>query len=82
MYFSRFDICEAYYVFACLYHSGQGSEQYKILARLNRIGFKPSFSLSKLGKYRLGLSENGYEIYKGLLRKNRGIVEWKATRAL
>lgn len=82
MYFNRFDVCEAYYVFACLYHSGQNSEQYRILNRLNRIGFRAKFTLNEAAKPRLGLSENGYEIYKGLVRKNRGLVEWRATGAL
>ena len=59
MWFDRFDICEAYYVFAMLHHGGQGSKEYEIFGRLNRMGFKPSPMLSGPEK----LSENGLNIY-------------------
>ena len=42
LYFDRFDICEAYYVYAMLYHGGQYTETYKIFGRLNNLEFKPS----------------------------------------
>lgn len=41
MYFDRFDICAAYLCFACLYHGGMGSPEYRIFGRLNRIGYGP-----------------------------------------
>lgn len=68
-YFNRFDICEAYYKYAVHYHTGQFSWQYKILGRLQKIGFKPSYSLKEhdiLG------SENSDEIYDNLVSNNQG----------
>jgi hypothetical protein len=38
----KFDICEAWYLYACLYHSGQGSKLYQVFGRLDRLGFRPS----------------------------------------
>jgi hypothetical protein len=66
MYFDRFDVCEAYYLFACDWHNGQGSPEYRILGRLHGLGFKPSPILSKRS-----LSENGRAILAGLVRKAR-----------
>ncbi len=64
--FDRFDICEAYYVFASLWHRGMMSTEYAIFGRLHRIGFKPAPSLDK-GT----LSENGRYILSRLVRKQR-----------
>jgi len=63
--FDRFDICEAYYVYAMLWHKGQWSKEYEIFGRLDRIGFKPSLMLSGPEN----LTENGYEIYSRLVQK-------------
>lgn len=68
-YFNRFDICEAYYKYAVHYHTGQFSWQYKILGRLQKIGFKPGYSVSELDS--LG-SENANEIYDNLVSNNQG----------
>ena len=62
MYFDRFDICEAYYLFASHYHLGQRSKEYEIFGRLQNIQFKPSPILSEES-----LTENGQEIYQGLI---------------
>jgi hypothetical protein len=43
---SRFDVAEAYYVFAMRHHRGQGSSEYRIFGRLQKMGFKPRPSLS------------------------------------
>lgn len=43
---NRFDICEAFYLYAMLYHGGQWSKEYAIFGRLHRIGFRPAPSLS------------------------------------
>ena len=65
MYFDRFDICEAYYLFFSRYHDGQWSEKYKRLCKLTRPGFfKPSLTL----KFK-SLSDNGKAIYNNLVRK-------------
>jgi len=64
--FDRFDVCEAWYLFAAEYHTGQGSDTYRILGRLDRLGFRPSPLLS-----RASLSPNGRQILAGLIRRHR-----------
>ena len=63
---NRFDICEAWYVFASEWHQGQGSATYAILGRLDRMQFRPSPILSKRS-----LSPNGHLILVGLIRNAR-----------
>lgn len=65
MYFDRFDICEAYYVFASLHHGGQWSKTYRIFGRLESIGFRPRRSISKDS-----LTDNGQEILAGLVERD------------
>lgn len=64
MYFDRFDICEAHYAFAADYHAGQGSDLYARLSRISRY-FRPS----PLFRGYDSLSENGKEIYAGLMER-------------
>lgn len=70
MYFSRFDIVEAYYVYATLWHGGQWTPEYAILGRLERMGFKPGLHVEN--KLNEGLSENGFEIYASIVRRREG----------
>lgn len=44
--FDRFAICEAYRVYATLFHGGQASVEYEVFARLNRLGYSPSMLAS------------------------------------
>lgn len=44
---NRFDICEAYYLFACEWHRGAGSAEYRIFGRLHNLDFRPSPMLSR-----------------------------------
>ena len=60
MYFDRFDIAEAYYLFFAHYHEGQASKKYRRLSCMSRY-FKPSPLLSVET-----LTENGREIYEAL----------------
>lgn len=70
LYFNKFDICEAYWLFASNWHSGQFSPEYEFFGRLDLIGFKPSPAL----KFTT-LSENGKEIYNGLKKRfNRSLI--------
>ena len=64
MFWNRFDIVEAYYLFFCDYHEGQNSEKYRRMCKLYSYGFKPRPNLS----YET-LEENGREIYDELERK-------------
>lgn len=61
MYFDRFDICEAYYLFAMLWHSGGDTED-QIFWRLHRMEFRPSPLLGR----RSDLTENGQAIFDNL----------------
>ncbi len=61
--FDRFDICEAYYMFATLWHGGQFTKEYAIFGRLHKIGFRAPMSID-LEK----LTENGRAIYDDLVR--------------
>ncbi len=58
-YFNRFDICEAAYVFASLWHGGQDSEIYTIFGRLQNLDFHPAMDLGLES-----LSPNGKLIYE------------------
>lgn len=62
--FDRFDICEAYYMFATLYHGGMSSPEYAIFTRLHHMGFQPRHDLSEET-----LTENGLEIYQCLVKR-------------
>ena len=66
--FDRFDIAEAHYLFARQYHMG-GDTKRRDFWRLNRIGFKPGFSLRQYDDPALALTENGQEIYAVLVAK-------------
>jgi len=72
MYFDRFDICEAYYLFGAEYHSGQGSREYAYMGRCLNAGFKPGIRFEN----RDSLTDNGKEIYDALVEKyqNRGLA--------
>lgn len=61
---NRIDICEAWYLYATLFHGGMGSPEYRIFGRLERLGFKARPSLRWWGN----LSENAQEIYHRLVR--------------
>ena len=61
---NRFDICEAWFLYACDWH--QGSDTYAIFDRLARVRFRPSPILSTRT-----LSPNGRLILAGLIRTAR-----------
>ena len=69
MFFDRFDICEAHYLFACLYHEGMWSKTYAKFAQLERIGFRcaPGIENPK------DLSENGRWIFRDLVVARCGL---------
>ena len=63
---NRFDICEAWYLFASEWHQGQGRDTYAIFGRLERLCFRPS-PMPSPGS----LSPNGRLILAGLIRAAR-----------
>jgi len=62
MYFDRFDICAAYYLFGSVYNNGQGSKEYAYMGRALNCGFRPSPLLSFDN-----LNENELAIYMKLV---------------
>jgi hypothetical protein len=62
MYFSRFDVAEAYYRFMSEYHGGQGSKEYAMSGTFRRLGFDPK------GAWVEHMSENAMAIYDELVR--------------
>jgi len=64
MYFDRFDIVSAYYVFFVQYHEGQWSDKYRRLCKIQSY-FKPGVSVQN-GE----LEDNALEIYKSLVDKD------------
>lgn len=68
MYYDKFDICEAYFVYMMLWNVGGLTERDKyhnhsIGQILHRVKFKPS----PLIKDETDLTENGVEIYNNLV---------------
>lgn len=63
MYFDRFDIIEAYYLFLSEFHEGQGSDKYRKMCSICRY-FRPSPQL----RYD-SLSDNAKVIYNRLVRE-------------
>ena len=64
MYFDRFDIVTAYYLFFIDYHEGQWSEKYKRSCKIE--GY---LNLSPMFKGYESLTENGKAIYDNLAKK-------------
>jgi hypothetical protein len=81
MYFDRFDICEAHYMFAMLWHDGAFSNSHKWgklyskFAQLEKIGFRPSPCLSNPKD----LDTNAREIYRQLVVNHCGIKSTAPT---
>lgn len=63
MYFDRFDILSAYYLYGLEYHSGQFSKEYAYIGRALNAGFRPGMIFGYES-----LSENGKEIYNKLVK--------------
>ena len=66
MYWDRFDICEAYYMYAVNYHQGQFSREYEIFGRLIMINFRPPISISSGDAS--DLTANARAIYDNLVQ--------------
>ena len=61
----RIAICEAHYMFAMLFHGGQGCPIYAKFAQLERIRFRPSPLLAKPAQ----LSWEAKRIYQYLVER-------------
>ncbi len=77
MYFDRFDVAEAHWLFCHDYHEGQGSDKYARLCRIQTwLSPRPNLSYQ-------ALSENGKAIYDALVAKERAANAtriWTAAR--
>ena len=69
MYFDRFDICQAHFVFAMLWHDGMCGKIYGKFGQLERIKFRPNPYLSEPKDLNL----NSREIYRQLVVNLCGI---------
>ena len=69
MYFDSYDICAAHWMFAMLYHDGQGSRTYAKFGQLENLRFRPS----PLWSEPRDLEENAREIFRQLVVKRCGI---------
>lgn len=69
MFFDRFDICAAHWLFASLYHGGQGSRLYSKLSQLERLRFRPAPGWRQPSD----LPENAKEIFRQLVVNHCGI---------
>ena len=69
MYFDRFDICTGHWMFAMLWHGGQGSATYAKFAQLDRLGFRPALGWGRPSD----LEPNAREIYRQLVVNHCGI---------
>ena len=74
--FDRFDICEAYYLYADLYHGGGGSKEYALHSVFSRLHFRPRPSLAGPND----LEENGRMIFDALVSGERHIRDRRADR--
>jgi hypothetical protein len=63
-YESRFNLYGALWVFCNNYHSGQWSRGYRIISKLDRIGYKPGLSIQS-GKFE---TDEQRKIYRELLK--------------
>jgi hypothetical protein len=64
--FNRIAICDAYYWYGVIHHTGQFSQEYKYLSRLTAIGYKPSHSVEH-GR----LDHDAAVVYARLVRQNQ-----------
>lgn len=65
MVFDRFDILEAYYCYATLYHEGQWSKLYALYSVFDKLGFEPKDSVTHDPE---ALWENGRVIFDRLVK--------------
>ena len=68
-HFDRFDIAEAYYLFATHYHLG-GDTTDRIFWRLHAMKFKPGVFVGCSDQKNYGLTPNGGEIYNDLVSRH------------
>ena len=76
--FDRFAILEGYYMFASLYHGGQGSKEYAYFGRLDKLGFKPGLGASSQNPDRL--DESAREVYDRLVYEHEAPARAKTAK--
>jgi hypothetical protein len=69
MYWDRFDICAAHWMFAMLWHDGQGSATYAKFSQLERLRFSPAPRWAEPAD----LEANAREIYRQLVVTRCGL---------
>jgi hypothetical protein len=63
--FRRFDVCEAWWWYAFLYHDGQDSTPYRIFGRLAKLGYNVSV-VARLAT----LNDNARAIFQSLANRH------------
>lgn len=76
MFYDSFDICAAHWLFASLYHGGQGCPIYRKFGQLENLRFRPALFGSHQPR---DLSENGREIFKQLVVNHCGVKSTAPT---
>ena len=66
-YFNRFDVAEAWYLYLRGYHKGQWDWRYRRFCKL-RERFSPRASVRENGWEEL--SDNGWEIYREIVKRH------------
>ena len=69
MYWDRFDIIEAWYLYSRHYHGGQFTDLYAVTGRIHNLGFSPGLSLRTYDEPEKALNENGQAIYYSLVER-------------
>jgi hypothetical protein len=77
--FNRFAILNAYYMFASLCHSGQGSKEYAYFGRLDKIGYRPSLGVTSHNPDRL--DEDSREVFDRLVEQHEAPAKAMAEKA-
>jgi hypothetical protein len=75
---NRFTVFDAYYMFASLYHGGQGSKEYAYFGRLDRLGYKAGLGASSQNPDRL--SEDAREVYDRLVYEHEAPARAKTAK--
>ena len=77
MYFDRYDVCEAYYVFA--FQLADNYEERRINSALDRMHYRPGWALRETPEPRY-LTENAKGIYMVLVEKHFTPYYWEQKK--
>jgi len=76
--FNRYAIFDAYYMYASLYHGGQGSKEYAYFSRLGKLGYKPGLGASSQNPDQL--DESAREVFDRLVEQHEAPIKAEKAR--